>query len=136
MNWLTPEEAIRSAFEYRWRGSKSKEPILLTDFDVNNLRVLQVSPGDWDDVATWHVLERPMTDAEFSAINSYIRDSRGTMAVGEEVMQEQGHPVRVRGYIKRHYQESHGWNATLDLDEVRRELNSVSYNADGSFDEE
>jgi hypothetical protein len=121
MSWLTHEEAIRSAFEYRWRGSKSKEAILLTDFDVNNLRVVEVTSGDWNNMATCRASERPMTDAEFASINSYIHDTQGSMALGREVMQEQGRPVRVRGYIKRDYQEGRGWNATVDLDEVRRQ---------------
>ena len=101
MSWLTHEEAIRSAFEYRWRGTKSHEPILLTDFDIKDLRVVEVLSGVWEDVATWRVCDRPMADSEFAAINAYIHHSRGTMAVGKEVMQEQGRPVRVRGYIMR-----------------------------------
>lgn len=120
MSWLTPEEAIRSAFEYRWRGIKSEDPILLTDFDIHNLRVIEVLLGAWNDATTWTADERPMTDAEFAAINSYIRETRGHMALGKEIMQEQGRPVRVRGYIKRHYHEGPGWNATIDLDEVRK----------------
>lgn len=50
MSWLTPKEAIRSAFEHRWRGTKSQAPILLTNFDVKNLRVVEVVPGDWNNV--------------------------------------------------------------------------------------
>jgi hypothetical protein len=117
-------EAIRSAFEYRWRGTKSTEPILLTDFDVSNLRIVEVIPSDWNNVETWSASERPMTDAEFAAINTYIHDTHGFMALGKEVMQEQGHPVTVRGYIKRSYQEGRGWNATLDIDAVRRQINA------------
>lgn len=128
MSWLTHEEAIRSAFEYRWRGSKSKEPILLTDFNVNNLRVVEVLPGSWDDAATWRASERSMTDAEFAAINSYIRETRGNMALREEVMREQGRPVRVRGYIRRpgwsNYGERPGWKATVDLDSVRKQIDA------------
>lgn len=126
MNWLTHEEAIRSAFEYRWRGNKSTDPILLTDFDIKNLRVVEVRPGAWNDVTTWNVSERRMTDAEFTAINAHIKQSRGMMAVGEEVMQEQGQPVRVRGYINRPgwsvHQEDRGWKATIDIDAVRKQI--------------
>lgn len=128
MNWLTREEAIRSAFEYRWRGTKSQESILLTDFDIKNLRVVEVFPGDWNDVSTWRSRERPMADAEFAAINAYINHTRGAMALGHEVMEEQGWPVRVRGYIKRlgwvscgHHEDA-GWKATVDIDEVRRRV--------------
>jgi hypothetical protein len=128
MNWLTPEEAIRSAFEYRWRGTEGPDPILITDFQWGNARVFEVLPGDWNDVTTWSASERPMSPTDWAEITAYIASTGEKMALGEEVMQEQGHPVRVRGYIKR---QGHGWNATLDLDEVRRELNS-----DGSFDEE
>lgn len=128
MSWLTHEEAIRSAFEYRWRGTKSEEPILLTDLDINNLRVVEALPGAWNDMATWRANERPMTDAEFAAINAHIRHSRGMMAVGEEVMQEQGRPVRVRGYIKRpgwsNYNEESGWKATVDIDDVRKQIDA------------
>ena len=130
MSWLTPEEAIRSAFEYRWRGNKSTDPILLTDFDINNLRVIVVSPGVWNDVATWRANERKMLDAEFAAINAHISGSKGMMALGEEVMQEQGRPVRVRGYINRPgwrsagHHEDGGWKATVDIDEVRRKINA------------
>lgn len=124
MSWLTHEEAIRSAFEYRWRGTKSQDPILLTDFDVNNLRVVEVSPHEWNNVATWAASDRAMTDAEFAAINAYIHDTQGIMALGKEVMQEQGQQVRVRGYIKRDFQEGRGWNATVDLDDVRRQINA------------
>lgn len=122
MSWLTHEEAIRSAFEYRWRGAKFQEPILLTDFDISNLRVVEVWPFAWNDVTTWYALERSMGDAEFAAINAYINDTRGVMALGKEVMQEQGRPVKVRGYIKRNYQEGRGWNATIDLDDVRSQI--------------
>lgn len=124
MSWLTREEAIRSAFEYRWRGSKSTEPILITDFDIKNLRVVEVLPGAWNNAATWSAKERPMTDPEFAAINSYIKQTRGIMALGREVMQEQGQPVRVRGYIKRRYHEDPGWTATVDLDAVRRQIDA------------
>lgn len=123
MSWLTLDEATRSAFEYRWRGRKSEEPILITDFDWKNARVVEVLPGDWNDASTWRANERPMTADEFAAINAYINDTQGTMALGQEVMQEQGLPVRVRGYIKRNYQEGRGWNATIDLDEVRKQIN-------------
>lgn len=130
MSWLTHEEAIRSAFEYRWRGTKSQEPILLTDFDINNLRVFEVLPGAWNDVTTWQAAERPMTDSEFAAINAHIRHTRGMMALGEEVMQEQGQPVRVRGYIKRPgwnsfgFSEEEGWKATVDIDGVRKKIDA------------
>lgn len=127
MSWLTHEEAIRSAFEYRWRGEKSREPILLTDFDANNLRVVEVLPGAWNEVATWRASERPMTDTEFAAINAYIHHTRGMMALGQEVMQEQGRPVRVRGYIRRvglvtTGYDVNGWNATINIDEVRGQI--------------
>lgn len=121
MSWLTDEEAIRTAFEYRWRGNRSTEPILLTDFNIHNLRVVEVLPGAWDDVTTWRARERPMTDTEFSAINDYIGQTRGLIVPGNEVMQEQGNPVRVRGYIKR--TDGRGWNATVDIDKVRKRVN-------------
>lgn len=130
MSWLTHEEAIRSAFEYRWRGSKSTDPILITDFDINHLRVVEVLPGAWDDVATWRTTERPMKDEEFAAINAHINETRGAMALGLEVMQEQGRPVRVRGYIKRPgwnsfgFSEEQGWKATVDIDDVRKQIDA------------
>lgn len=128
MSWLTQEEAIHSAFEYRWRGSKSTEPILITDFDINNLRIVEVFPGAWNDAATWSASERLMTDAEFAAINGYINHTRGTMALGQEVMQEQGRPVRVRGYIMRPgwtgQHENPGWKATVDLNSIRRQIDA------------
>jgi hypothetical protein len=132
MSWLTHKEAIRSAYEYRWRGTEQTEPILLTDFDVSNLRVVEVTPGDWNSIDTWTANERSMTDAEFADINAYINDTRGFMALdtrgfmalGKEVMQEQSRPVRVRGYIKRSYNEGRGWNATVDLDAVRKQINA------------
>jgi hypothetical protein len=132
MSWLTLEEAKRSAFEYRWRGSKSTDPILITDFDIKNVRVVEVLPGDWNDAATWKASERLMRDDEFAAINEYISDSRGVMAIGSEVMQEQGRPVKVRGYIKRNYHEGKGWNATVGLDQVRSELETRNSATQGS----
>jgi len=81
-SWLTPEEAIRTAYDYRFRGERSSAPVLLTDFDIKKLRVVEVHPGEWDDAATWHTAERPMTDAEFSALNAYLRNMRGKVAVG------------------------------------------------------
>lgn len=128
MSWLTQEEAIRSAFEYRWRGSKTTEPILLTDFDINNLRVVEILPGEWNDATTWRANERGMVDAEFAAINAYINHTRGTMALGQEVMREQGRPVLVRGYIKRpgrsNYNEESGWKATINIDGVRKQIDA------------
>lgn len=128
MSWLTLEEAIRSAFEYRWRGNKSAEPILLTDFDTSNLRVVEVLPGEWNSVATWRAIERPMTDTEFADINAYIRDTRGVMALSNEVIQEQDKPVCVRGYIRRSgwTEGGSGWNATVDLDKVRRQITTCA----------
>lgn len=124
MSWLTLEEATRTAFEYRWRGSRSTAPILITDFDIKTLRVVEVAPGDWNDAATWTARDRPMTDAEYAAINEYINHSRGVMALGNEVMQEQGRPVRVRGYIKRPDDHVSGWKATIDIDEVRKQIDA------------
>src|ERR1043166_9089324 len=79
----------------------STEPILLTDFDVNNLRVVEVIPSEWNNVETWSANERPMTGVEFAAINTYIHDTHGFMALGKALMQEQGRPIRVRGYVYR-----------------------------------
>lgn len=124
MSWLTHEEAIRSAFEYRWRGTKSQDPILLTDFDMNDLRVIEVRPGAWDDVTAWSARERPMTDTEFSEINAYIRRMPEMMGLGTEVMQEQGRPVRIRGYIKRPYKDGPFWNATIDIDRVLKQIDA------------
>jgi hypothetical protein len=138
--WLTKEEAMRAAFDRRWRGlPHSKLPILVTDFDAKHLRVIEVIPGEWDDPRTWIAIDREMTEREFIEINSFIQQlPNGIGAVGSCITKHLDHDVHVRGYVKRPKREgsevAYDWILSIDIEKIKTRYGAKSSKDIGDYD--
>lgn len=148
MGGYTAERALQQAFRYRYRGTMySDEAILITDFDIKNLRVFVVKPPQienpylsaavrerfWNTRAYWSVEERRMTDEEFAEINALCANFDPTTSrpvdarydwlepIGYDyyTIQSHGEQVRVQAYIRRPRGDKTRWTVSLDIDDIK-----------------
>jgi hypothetical protein len=141
-DWLNAEEAVRSAFDHRWRGIPySKWPILITDFNPMNLRVFEVIPNDWSNPLTWTVTIRAMFDRELAEIERLLATfpSELRVGVGATVTKYLDRDVHIRGFIKRPRLEGNefadDWKVTTDICEIKARHGAIASSYLGDYDQ-
>lgn len=129
---MNEQTALGGAFKYRHWGRWSSLPILVTDFDIKNLRIFEVRMGDdptaFDDVSRWSIAKRPMTDEEFAEVNAHasVRHPGSQFdwpnVLGKVMFRHKGEPVRINGYIKRPGVNRNRWVNSCDIDEIKARM--------------
>jgi hypothetical protein len=140
-DWLDNEEAVRTAFDRRWRGLPySKLPILITDFNPMSLRIFEVIPDDWSNPLTWTVNVRLMSDRELAEIESLIATFPPELrvGVGATVTKHLDHDVHIRGFVRRPKLDGnevvYDWKISIDIDEIKTRYGARSSSDIGDFD--